>query len=110
MTKVTWIGEAGGPEQIEQYGHTFPKGEAVDVPATHPQMAKFRGNPFFDVEEEEEPADDAGYRAVHRGRGVYVVTGPNGFVSPATFTKEEATAFAAEKNGPAEPVQTEPGE
>jgi hypothetical protein len=100
MTKVTWIGEEGGPSQIEQYGHTFPRGEAVDVPATHPLMAKFRGNPFFEVEDEDEPADETTYKPVHRGRGVWAVTGPDGFISPATFTKDEAAAFAAEKNGP----------
>jgi hypothetical protein len=96
MTKVTWSGEAGGPDQIEQYGHIFPKGEAVDVPADHPQLGKFRGNPNFEVEPA--PDDEGGYKAIHRGRGVYAVTGPDGFVSPATMTKDEALAFAAEKN------------
>jgi hypothetical protein len=107
MTKVTWKGEAGGPDTIEQFGHTFAKNEPVDVPATHAQLDKFRGNPHFEVEEETAPADDTGYKAVHKGRGVYAVTGPNGFVSPATMTKEEAQAFAAEKNGPAASVEAE---
>jgi len=111
MTKVTWKGEAGAPDTIEQFGHTFTKNQPVDVPATHKQLDKFRGNPHFDVEEEAAPPDETGFKAVHRGRGVYVVTGPGGFVSPATFTKDEALAFAAEKNGdPATAETVEPSD
>lgn len=108
MTKVTWNGENGGPDQIEQYGVIFPKGVAVDVPATHKYLEKFRGNRFFEVAEEAEPNDETGYEAVHKGRGVWAVRGPNGFMSPATFTKEEAIAFAVEKNGSV--VEPEPDE
>lgn len=52
MTKVTWKGEKNGPDEIEQFGHVFPKGEAVEVDADHPQIEKFRGNPHFEVEGE----------------------------------------------------------
>jgi hypothetical protein len=107
MTKVTWKGASIDPDRIEQYGVIFLKGDQVDVPADHPQLGKFRGNPHFEVEEEAAPADDTGYKAIHKGRGVYAVTGPNGFVSPATMTKEEAQAFAAEKNGPPASVEAE---
>jgi len=53
--KVRWLGEAGGPDEIEQFGITFPRKEWVDVPASdskedQKRLAKLRGNRFFEVE------------------------------------------------------------
>lgn len=106
MAKVTWIGETGGPEQIEQYGFTFPKGEPVEVPARHKMMAKFKGNRFFEVDSSGDDDDgDLPYNAVHKGRGRYVVSGPDDTPDFGPYTKDEATAKAAELNAePAKPL------
>jgi hypothetical protein len=108
MTKVTWKGEPGGPAQIEQYGHIFPQGEPVDVPADHKQMAKFRGNPFFVVEDGEAAAPgnpdeelDPPFAAVHKGGGKWVVEGPEGTPPQGPFAKAAAAAKAAELNAEA---------
>lgn len=43
MPKVTWLGDADPLAQvIEQYGHTFVKGEPVEVGDKDPHLAKFR--------------------------------------------------------------------
>ncbi len=50
MAQVTWLGdEDPSVQSIQQYGHTFVKGEPTAVPDKHPQMEKFKGNAFFHV-------------------------------------------------------------
>lgn len=54
-----------------QYGYVFANGEAVDV-TNEAHLAKFKGNPFFDVEGSGRDAPK-GLHAVHKGRGVWAV-------------------------------------
>lgn len=43
MAKVTWLGDVDPSAQIiEQYGHTFIKGEPVEVGENDPYLGKFR--------------------------------------------------------------------
>lgn len=106
MAKVTWKGESGGPDGIEQFGLKFPKGEAVTVPDDHRHLAKFRGNPQFAVEDgaqelSSEADDEPPYKAVHKGRGVYAVAGPEGVPDAGPFDKATAKAEAARLNAEA---------
>ena len=49
MTAATWLGdEDPSVQSITMYGHTFVKGEPVDI-GQSPFMGKFRGNAFFSV-------------------------------------------------------------
>jgi hypothetical protein len=99
MPKVTWKGAPSDPEQIEQFGTIFPKGEAVDCSASPKHIAKLRGNPHFDVEGDADAEDgEALFNPVHKGRGRWIVTGPEGTPDYGPFSKEEATAKAAELN------------
>ncbi|MFD2502131.1 hypothetical protein ACFSTI_29305 [Rhizorhabdus histidinilytica] len=42
MPKVTWLGdEDPGAQVIEQYGHTFVKGEAVEMGRKTPTLPSF---------------------------------------------------------------------
>lgn len=50
MAKITWIGEGDSdPKEIGWGGHTFKKGEAVEV-ENEAIIAKARGNKHFKVE------------------------------------------------------------
>lgn len=50
MPKVTWLGDEDPSAQvIEQYGHTFVKGEPVEVPDNDPALGKFRSMSVFSV-------------------------------------------------------------
>lgn len=105
MATITWKGAETDPSYVVQYGVTFPKGKAVDVPDDHKNMAKFVGNPHFEVEGLKEPKAPASksdeeplYEAVHKGRGVFAVIGPEGVPDEGPFTKPEAVARAAELN------------
>lgn len=121
MTKVTWNGTNEDLAQIMQYGVTFPKGEAVEVDSNHPQMAKFKGNKYFDVEDSEEEVDGEDgasasddeslpFTAVHKGGGKWVVEGPEGSPDYGPFKKAEAVAKAEELNASAsKPVDGEDG-
>lgn len=105
MAKVTWNGASGDPDQIEQYGHTFPKGEAVEVSNGHPKMGKFKGHPNFTVEDGEDALDEEEdvppFIAVHKVRGKWIVEGPDGTPDYGPFDKEGAATKAAELNAEA---------
>ncbi len=50
---VTWLGDDDPSVQaIEQYGHSFVKGEAVSIDAADPATAKLRANPMFSTEKD----------------------------------------------------------
>lgn len=50
MAIVTWLGDESPAAQIiEQYGHTFVKGEPVTVPDKDPYMRKFKAMSVFHV-------------------------------------------------------------
>ncbi len=65
MAKVTWLGDEDPSAQVVTHGgHTFVKGEAVDVP--NEDLAKFENHPMFSTsgkakatEAQEPPAPDA---------------------------------------------------
>lgn len=63
MPKVTWLGDSDpSAVLIEQFGYTFIKGHAVDVPAKDERgLAKLKDNPLFSTDSKAEPvkADDA---------------------------------------------------
>jgi len=63
MPQVTWLGdEDPSAVLIEQFGYTFVKGEAVNVPAKDDRgLAKLKDNPRFSTDSKAEPAkaDDA---------------------------------------------------
>jgi len=45
---VTWLGDEDPSQQvIEQYGHTFVKGEPTPIDDNGPYVAKLRANGFF---------------------------------------------------------------
>lgn len=95
MAKVKFIPEAGTSDETEQFGVTFAGGEAVEV-ADEKALAKFRGNPFFEVEDEatEEPDDDKddGLKAVHNGGGRYVIK-RDGEIIKTGLSKVDASEF-----------------
>lgn len=92
MAKVKFIPEAGVSDETEQYGVAFAGGEAVEV-TDEKALAKFRGNRFFEVEDEEaeEEAED-GLKAVHNGGGRFVIK-LNGEIVKKGLTKADADAF-----------------
>lgn len=47
---VRWNGTKSDPDEIVQYGHTFPKGEWVEVEVSDFVLSKFRGNKYFEVD------------------------------------------------------------
>lgn len=52
MAQVTWLGDEDPSAQvIEQYGHTFVKGEPVEVSDNDPALGKFRRMVVFSVGE-----------------------------------------------------------
>ena len=63
MTKVTWLGDTDpSAVLIEQFGHTFIKGEPTDIPAKdEATLKKLKDNPLFSTDSKAEPAkaDDA---------------------------------------------------
>lgn len=93
MAKVTWLGDEDPSVQvITQYGHTFVKGEAVDVDDKDPNMGKFKnmGTVFSvggkaDVIESAEPVpadpeegtEKAAAKAALRARGEEVKGNPS---------------------------------
>lgn len=107
MAKITWLGdEDPSVQEITQYGHTFVKGVATEVPDKHPQMAKFKGSALFsddakaDVVESEEPTppdaeagtEKAALKDALRNRGITVQGNP----SEETLRKKLAEAVAKE--------------
>lgn len=102
MPKVTWKGEPGAPDAIEQYGVSFTRGIAATVSGDHPHLGKFAGNPQFDVETEgngdSDPDDDAPFTPVHKGRGRWIVEGPEGTPDAGPFSKDEAVEYADKAN------------
>lgn len=98
--KVRWNGAKDDPEQITQYGVTFKKGEFTDVPVpakgdtstaamtAHKHIAKFKGNPWFEVKGDDndvEPSDGSATAAT-AGAGA-TQTAPV-HVSAKTFSVE----------------------
>lgn len=55
---VTWLGDEDPSVQaIDQYGHSFVKGEAVSIDAADPNAAKFRDNPMFSTAKDAKPVE-----------------------------------------------------
>ncbi|WJR67237.1 hypothetical protein QTA58_00235 [Neorhizobium sp. CSC1952] len=87
------------PGTTSQYGYDFADGKAVEVTdAKH--LAKFRGNPFFEVIEAKEPAksEDNELKAVHRGRGSFSIMQGDKELKEG-LSKEDADAFNAMSDG-----------
>lgn len=95
MAKVKFIPEPGVSDETEQFGITFAGGEAVEV-TDEKALAKFRGNRFFEVEDEatEEQEEDAGLQAVHNGGGRFVIK-RDGEIIKKGLTKADADTFNA---------------
>lgn len=98
MAKVTFKPEAGVSDETEQFGFAFAGGEAVEVPEGS-ALAKFRGNPFFDVEEEapkpkKEKATVEGLRAVHIAGGRFKIVDGDKVIKEG-LNKADADAFNA---------------
>jgi len=94
MAQVKFIPEAGVSDETEQFGVTFAGGEAVEV-TDEKALAKFRGNPFFEVEDEEAEETEevnVGLQAVHNGGGRFVIK-LNGEIVKTGLTKADAVAF-----------------
>ncbi|MCB5205012.1 hypothetical protein LH464_21330 [Neorhizobium sp. T786] len=51
MAKVKYLGEPGGVKETSQFGYDFKDGKAVEVDNPD-HLTKFRGNPFFEVDED----------------------------------------------------------
>ncbi len=59
MAAVTWLGDEDPAAQvITQYGHTFVKGEPVNVPDKDPHMAKFKAMSVFHVKGDDKGKPD----------------------------------------------------
>lgn len=74
MARIRYIPEEGTPPVASQFGITFGP-EPVEV--TDPRIiAKCKGSPFYEVMSAD-PSQDSGdaieLRAVHKGRGKYVI-------------------------------------
>lgn len=99
MTKVTWKGQNGDPDEISQYGITFPRGKAVEVDPEHPQMDKFRGNAAFAVEGDDSAAPlrlDGPTEAEYRRAGYTGTYPPKGYaVRAAAAPPSKPTASPA---------------
>ncbi|MDX3926742.1 MAG: hypothetical protein QHC90_13185 [Shinella sp.] len=83
------------PGATSQFGYDFEEGKSVEVTdARH--LAKFRGNPFFEVAEakEQPKADDNELKAVHRGRGSWSIVQGKTELKEG-LSKEDAEAFNA---------------
>lgn len=97
MAKVKFIPEPGVSDETEQFGISFAGGEFVEV-TDEKALTKFRGNRFFEVEdeatEEQDDDKDAGLKAVHNGGGRYVIK-RDGEIIKTGLTKADATAFNA---------------
>lgn len=94
MAKVKFIPEAGVSDETEQYGVSFANGEFVEV-TDEKALAKFRGNPFFDVEDdakEETEEVNVGLQAVHNGGGRFVIK-RDGEIIKKGLNKADADAF-----------------
>lgn len=90
MAKVTHKPEPGTSGEHVQYGVAFRDGP-VDV--TDPAaLAKFRGNPFYDVDGDDPGDEVGGLVAKHKGRGVYIVVKGDETVAEG-LTKAEAEAY-----------------
>ena len=92
MAKVTWLGDEDPAAQVvEMFGHTFVKGQAVDVDPKDATFRKFDGNPAFSTSgkadpvssHEPEPADPeagterAALRAELARRGITMKGNPS---------------------------------
>lgn len=95
MAKAKFTPEEGVSDETTQYGVTFAGGEYVEV-TDEKALAKFRGNPFFEVEDEatedQEDDKDAGLKAVHNGGGRFVIK-RNGEIIKTGLTKADASTF-----------------
>lgn len=89
MAKVSYL-----PGDTEQFGYVFHGGKPVDVTdAKH--LAKFRGNRFFNVEEEKAKDETpTGLHAKHKGRGKWSIFDGDKELK-ADLSKEDAEAFNA---------------
>lgn len=93
MTRVSYHPEPGVSDETEQFGIAFSGGEPADV--SDPRaLAKFRGNRFFTVHEDEEPAEEVTLKAIHKGRGVYAIVRGEEVIKEG-LTKPDADAFNA---------------
>lgn len=101
MAKVNYIPADDMPRRTSQFGFDFDRDNPADVPSDHPALKKFRGNPFFSVEDDpiaqpESQGAPVGLRAIHRGRGVYgIVDGIVPLDQLGQMTKADADAFNA---------------
>ena len=60
MAKVTWLGDEDPSAQVvEMFGHTFVKGQSVDVDEKDESFRKFKGNPAFSTEGKAAPIESA---------------------------------------------------
>ena len=50
MAKIKWLGGPGEPASNDWNGHTFPKGEWVEVSDAY-MVKKAKGNPFYEVDD-----------------------------------------------------------
>jgi hypothetical protein len=76
MAKVTYKPEPGTPAEHTQYGIAFgTKPVEVNDPSA---LAKLRGNPFYDVEGEDGPAEVEGLKATHNGGGRFIIVWGDG--------------------------------
>lgn len=99
MAKVNYLPTDDMPRRTTQFGFDFDRDNATDVPAGHAALKKFRGNPFFSVEDDPltgQGGAQSGLRAIHRGRGVYgIVDGIVPLDQLGQMTKADADAFNA---------------
>lgn len=92
--KVSYHPEPGTSDETTQFGYDFEGGNATEV-TDEKALAKFRGNPFFNVSKakEEKPVEE-GLKASHNGGGRYVIK-RDGEVVKDGLTKEDAAVFNA---------------
>lgn len=93
MQKVSYHPERGADLDTEQFGIKFSDGKPSDVPDDHPQMHKFKANPFFKVHEAKKKAEaEDGLKAVHIAGGRFVIK-QDGEVIKEGLNKADADAF-----------------
>lgn len=88
MTKVT---HPGG--DTVQFGYVFEGGKPVDV-TDEKHLAKFRGNPAFEVSDKAEKPAATGLNAEHHGGGKFNITNGETVLAKG-LSKADADAFNA---------------
>ncbi|NOV17880.1 hypothetical protein E5S70_17665 [Ensifer adhaerens] len=102
MAKVIYTPEKGASDETEQFGYSFAGGKPTEVKDTDEKaLAKFRGNPFFKVEDkpkaEKKPAaagDPDALKAVHIAGGRFVIKKGSETIKDG-LNKADADAFNA---------------